>query len=394
MTDPVAFLTSLGQGFSALALYAEGHPARERAIHSGYDQLEQLLQETPEVRFSFIGGDVVYGGRILRQLKGWEWATRFAVIGLEQVEFTASVTREEYRGWVNRIWGLIRGEGSAPETPPPAGGIRWGRITMAGESLEELATGSVTALLSYPLEEEVGCVVALQDEVARRGQVPVGMADAVVRSLALTMRREGQVILPLLDLLRHDQYATAHAANVAVLVMGLAEYLGHAPREARLLGVAGLLHDIGMLRVPTDLLQKPGPLTAEERAVMEGHTTEGARLLLEGHHGVELAAVVAAEHHLAPDGSGYPALAFPREPHPASRMVRVADMYDALCSRRPWRDAHDPETALRMVEAEAGRSLDVAVVMAFGTMIRQARVARLSPEQPVVEVAAAAPAGG
>ena len=121
------------------------------------------------------------------------------------------------------------------------------------------------------------------------------------------------MLLPLLQLKEFDQYTTTHSLNVAVLAMGLAEQLGAGQAEVRAFGVAGLLHDIGKVRIPLDVLTKPGKLTDEERLVINRHPVDGARILLQSHDDLEVAAAVAYEHHVMLDGGGYPAMHYRRE---------------------------------------------------------------------------------
>jgi putative nucleotidyltransferase with HDIG domain len=220
--------------------------------------------------------------------------------------------------------------------------------------------------------------------------LPLVETETIVRSLAMAMHQEGQVVLPLLELKKFDQYTTTHSSNVAVLTMGLSEYLGYAPREVRILGVAALLHDIGKVKVPQEILLKPGKYTPEERKIIESHPVEGARIILTRHRNLELAATVAYEHHINLDGSGYPRYTFPREAHFASKLVHVCDIYDALCARRPYRDAFRPEQALTIVEDLSGRHLDPDLVNAFGTMIRQAKSKRMAMDEARVDVTAKA----
>ena len=104
----------------------------------------------------------------------------------------------------------------------------------------------------------------------------------MVRSLSLAMHGGQAMMLPLLQLKEFDQYTTTHSINVSVLTMALGEFLGMAPSAVRALGVAGLLHDLGKVRIPREILTKPGKLTAEERAVVEAHPADGARMILEG----------------------------------------------------------------------------------------------------------------
>ena len=171
----------------------------------------------------------------------------------------------------------------------------------------------------------------------------------IVQSLSVAMHAERASVLPLLQLKEFDQYTTTHSMNVAVLSMALAESLELGIGPGRAVGVAGLLHDLGKVRVAKEVLLKPGKLTETERAEIQRHPVEGARILLAGEQPLDLAAVVAYEHHLMMDGSGYPCRHPPRY-HYGSRMVHVCDVYDALRTKRPYRDAWDSEKALQYIE--------------------------------------------
>src|SRR5204863_525165 len=166
--------------------------------------------------------------------------------------------------------------------------------------------------------------------VKSQGVVPLTEAEAVVRSLSIAMHSDRQLVIPLLQLKEFDQYTTTHSMNVAVLTMALAEHLGLGAREVRNFGIAGLLHDIGKVRIPLDVLTKPGRFTDEERALMNQHPIEGARIILKSEEQLELPAVVAYEHHIMLNGGGYPTLRFRRDCHRASKLVHVCDVYDAL----------------------------------------------------------------
>ncbi len=241
-------------------------------------------------------------------------------------------------------------------------------IRAPGEAAEaEMAT----ATLSFSLGEEAEAVRWLHDEVREHGAFPIAEAEAVVRSLSVAMHGGRQVMLPLLQLKEFDQYTTTHSLNVSVLTMGLAEFMGMGAADVRILGVAGLLHDVGKIRIPRDLLTKPGKLTPDERAVISQHPRYGAQLILESEENLDLAAVVAYEHHIMLNGGGYPRFRFPRPCHPAGNLVHVCDVYDALRTRRPYRDAWPAEDALRYVEGRGGMEFDPDIVRAFVAMVRQ-----------------------
>jgi putative two-component system response regulator len=148
----------------------------------------------------------------------------------------------------------------------------------------------------------------------------------------------------------------------------------------RSLGFAALLHDLGKVCIPTEILNKPGPLDDAERLVVERHPGVGAKILLERLDVIEIAAVVAYEHHVMIDGGGYPHLPDARGAQYASRLVHVCDVYDALRTRRPYRDAWTSEQALNYIESRAGLEFDPTIARAFATMIRRwdRRVAQMA----------------
>ena len=137
----------------------------------------------------------------------------------------------------------------------------------------------------------------------------------------------------------------------------------------RAFGVAGLLHDIGKVRIPLEVLTKPGKLTDEEFAVMRRHPVDGARILMNSHDELELAAVVAYEHHIMLDGGGYPLLRYPRPAALASRLVHVCDVFDALSTNRPYRDAWPLAKTLAYLDERAGTEFDPDLVRAFRAML-------------------------
>jgi putative two-component system response regulator len=142
------------------------------------------------------------------------------------------------------------------------------------------------------------------------------------------------------------------------------------------------------VKIPHDILTKPGKLTPEERLIMNMHTVDGAKIIIETEDQLDLAAVVAYEHHIMIDGGGYPSLAFPRDCHYASKIVHVCDVYDALRTKRPYRDAWESEKVLSYVAEKAGTEFDADLANSFTVMMRkfegQVRVAH-HDDEPVIQ---------
>jgi putative nucleotidyltransferase with HDIG domain len=212
-------------------------------------------------------------------------------------------------------------------------------------------------------------------------------AEAVVRSLSVALHADGRLLLPLLRMKAFDQYTTTHSINVALLSMALAEALGHSPRDIRSLGVAGLLHDLGKVRVPLEILTKPGSLSPEEREILERHPADGARIILNSDSKLTLPAAVSFEHHIMINGGGYPRRHFARDCHYASTLVHVCDVFDALHTDRPYRAAWPSAKALHYIERRAEREFEPTMAASFIALMRKNERAVISIDEttPVVK---------
>ena len=379
-TLAVRFLTSMAQALATMSLYAEGHPVRARAAVASFDTLRDLQGMDPRPSFSFLGSDVVYGQQAIRGLADWEWATRLANVGVQRLEFADIVEREAYVAFLEDVIARVSAftataAANAPANPPlsrPTGPnpIRFGAIGVRGSNEQRpVEAVSVDDASLLDLNVEVDAIQWVHDEVIERDQIPLLEAESIVRSLSVAMHGDSQMLLPLLTLKEFDQYTTTHALNVSVLSMGLAEFMGLSPREVRAYGVAGMLHDLGKIRVPKDILTKPGKLTPEEWALMRSHTVEGAKLILQSDQNLDVAALVAFEHHIMINGGGYPDRHYRCDCHRASALVHVCDVYDALRTKRPYRDAWEPAATLAYIEKGIGTEFDPDVSRAFIAMM-------------------------
>ena len=374
MSDAVRFLTGLTQALSSSLLYGEEHPAYRRAIESAFRQLQDLQRaEGTKLEFSLLDGEVVFGLRVVHELRAWEWTPRLVGAGIQRIEVTGEATPEEFEDFFDRLAGRLAGRpfDSSSVRHEGSGHLRFGSVAVQREHPGAAATASVLATLDYGLHEECEAIHWVHDEVSRTGRIPLLEAEMVVQSLSVAMHAERGTVLPLLQLKEFDQYTTTHSMNVAVLAMALAEALELGSVQVRAVGVAGLLHDLGKVRVPREVLLKPGKLTETERAEIQRHPAEGARILLAGDQALDLAAVVAYEHHLMMDGTGYPCRHSQRGTHYGSRLVHLCDVYDALRTHRPYRDAWESETALQYIEERAGVEFDPALTSSFTAMVRR-----------------------
>ena len=373
MSEAVRFLRGIGQTLATMSLYAEGHPARMRGVQQAFERLQRLQEVDERPRFSFLGHDVVYGETALRELADWDWSLRLANVGVQRLEFQRGTSLEEFEYFLEEVLARLMQQpiDSSTRSPEKRSTIKFGAIGVKGTD-EVVPLESVpVAKSTYSLGVEAETVQWMHREVQERGSLPLLEAESVVRSLSLAMHGDRQMVMPLLQMKEFDQYTTTHSLNVSVLTMGLAEWLGMGPKDVRAFGVAGLLHDLGKVRVPKEVLNKPGKLSDEEWILMRRHPVDGAKIIYESDRDLDLAAAVAYEHHIMIDGNGYPRRHFERGVHSASKLVHVCDVYDALRTTRPYRESWEAERALKHIEKQAGPDFDLEAATAFCAMMRQ-----------------------
>jgi len=380
MSDPVRFLTSLGQALSASTLYREGHPAREKALDQAWEQLESLRRVDPAPNFSFLEDDVLYRQQALRDFKAWDWARRLSKAGVQRVEIEPEVTREDLGEFVSEVQRKVNNveEDTTLARQERRQTIRFGAVTLKAASGDISVETAGSEGVAYTLDDEIQMVGWIHTVVEDTEALPLVEANAVVRSLSLAMHSQSKMFMPLLALKRYDQYTTTHATNVAVLSMALAEYIGLGALDVREFGIAGLLHDLGKVRVPKEILTKRGALTESELDVLRKHPVDGARLIIAREKNLDLAATVAYEHHIMLNGQGYPRFRYQRDTHFASKLVHVCDVFDALCTDRPYREAWESEQALAYIEERAGTDFDAPLAESFAAMMRHWTYQRIS----------------
>jgi hypothetical protein len=388
--EPIRFLNAFGKSLAAMALYAPAHPARAKANGAALEIIQKLQKQENEVKFSFLGEEVIYQNKTLKELRDWEWSDRFTKGGIQRLEFVDAVTKEEFEDFLHEVMAMITPGWRDPRHEQLGEGkeyksIRFGAIGIRGDEDQFLTDPIPIIGMNFPLDEEIETITTIYSDVAAGRPLPAAEVEAVVSSLSVAMHGDSEIMMPLLQMKEFDQYTTAHSLNVSVLVMGLAEFLGLGGRDTRAIGVAGLLRDVGMTRVPKEIVSKAGPPTEEEWALIKIHPAEGAKIILASEPQLDLAAVVAFEHHMLAGGGGYPNTHFERDLHFATKLVQVCDCYDALRTRRFHRGAWTPESALRYVEEKSGTVFDADISKSFITMMRrwERRIMPIDEGQPV-----------
>lgn len=172
-------------------------------------------------------------------------------------------------------------------------------------------------------------------------------------------------MIMLMNLSSVDHYLYQHSLNVCVYttLLGIAE--GFDREDLMMLGMGAILHDVGKSRIPVEILKKPGKLTDQEFEVMKQHTEIGYKLLREEPNIPLLTAICALQHHERLDGSGYPRGLQDKEIHDYAKWIGLVDSYDAMTSRRVYRDAMLPHQAIELLYAGTGTLYEQHMVQQF-----------------------------
>lgn len=208
--------------------------------------------------------------------------------------------------------------------------------------------------------------VATMFSEARMGKALSG-SDAlqVVAEISGSVLRNPSALISLARLKTVDEYTYMHSVAVCALMVALARQLGLDSEQVRQAGLAGLVHDIGKMMMPMDVLNKPGKLTDEEFALIKEHPEAGHKLLLEGSNINQMALDVCLHHHEKSNGTGYPIGLKNEQISLYAKMGAVCDVYDATTSNRPYKNGWEPAESLRKMAEWCDGHLDQSVFEAF-----------------------------
>jgi putative nucleotidyltransferase with HDIG domain len=194
-------------------------------------------------------------------------------------------------------------------------------------------------------------------------------ARALVDSLAQAVQANRTALIALTALKNYDNYTFTHMVNVSILTMSQARALGLDGQPLRELGLAALMHDIGKVRTPTEILNKPAKLTDAEFEVMRMHVVDGAEILRRTPEMPAVAPVVAFEHHLRIDGTGYPFGVKRGALNIGTQLCGIADVYDAMRSQRAYQQAFPSDRILEVLKRNDGHQFDQNLVRRFTQLL-------------------------
>jgi putative nucleotidyltransferase with HDIG domain len=327
----------LAAALRATELYSPAHPLVQRGIDAFTAAATERLQAAASIVVGFIGDEVVVDGtRLPRGTASLIGVARdLRDRGIDKITLTRGLSRGE----VGHLIAAFTDRTAAVPLAERliARGIRnltLGRIVV-DEARDDQA-GITAARRVYGTAVETAETLW---NAAKAGDQPdPGAARKIIDGLARLVTQDRTSLMALTALKKYDNYTFTHMVNVSALAMAQARALNIDGPLLREFGFAALMHDIGKVHTPLEVLNKPGKLTSEEFDVMKRHVVDGAHILRRTPEMPALAPIVAFEHHLKQDLSGYPEKIGSRRLNLCTMIVSIADVFDALRSNRPYRE--------------------------------------------------------
>ncbi|MFB0527693.1 MAG: HD-GYP domain-containing protein [bacterium] len=372
------FITYLSNATRNKLIYPSGHPIIMRSLMRTFEILETLLQEKEEMNIAVMGDELIFEGMALHEISAalYGFTRDLRQRGIEKITFLKGLKNEEFLGLIDIL-------SMAQEKLKNSGGAI---KVLASKGVKNITLGKIGALKEVqpaPGRDEefkakakeyyrdaIEAIRRIVEDIKFKKRVNIEKARSAINSMVASIQRNRTPLITLASLKAHDEYTFSHAVNVAVLTLVQGEALGLDRQTLNDLGIAALLHDMGKLKVPEEILKKPAKLTSEEFELIKLHPADGAKIIMKTPGISKLAYVVTFEHHIKYDLSGYPVV--PREKgglNLGSMLVRIADTYDAMRSNRYYAKEKPPEETIKEMEEASGKEFEPVLLRKFIRLI-------------------------
>lgn len=363
MSDHVTgIITDFMTALSNCSLYSSGHESvaehSERAVRG----MGRFFDEADDLSFTILGesflvNDIRYKGRSAHLTS---FMKRLRRNGIEKVVFKKGISGRELAAFISSL-------ASASAVPKSMPHIAIGMMEV------RFAEGE-GADVSSLVEEEVEKLREVDEELTKFKRLNMVGLEEIVANFISTMKQEANVLKVISPLKSFSNYTFNHTTNVTILSIFQAESLGIKGDILHEIGIAGLLHDVGKMFVPKEVLDKPGKLTDEEFDLMRSHTVLGAKYLAGQEDVPKLGVIAAYEHHMKFNGTGYPdSIRRDRRQHIISQIISVADFFEALRAERPYRKGMETKVIIGFMEEGVGTDFNPLLIKNFVRTLKEVR---------------------
>ncbi len=350
----------------SVQLYSKAHPIIAKNISALSTSIQLLHSLEPAVVIGMVGDEVIVDDTpISRSETLGPTIRRLKQAGIERITIDRGVTIDELATFalaVAALDGIEGTEASVAASFAPLTHIRVGRVVVE-QKVDADAGDMGTIRRMY--SDAVSVAGNVWESAQTEGQPDATIARTMIDGLAQAVAQNRTALLALTTLKNYDNYTFTHMVNVSILMMGQARALGVDGALLREFGLAALMHDIGKVRTPLEILNKPDKLTDDEFAIMKRHVVDGAEILRGTPDIPALAPIIAFEHHLRIDGTGYPNRVQRPTLNLGTMLCGIADVYDAMRSQRTYQQSYPTDRILQVLKRNDGQQFDQNLVRRF-----------------------------
>ncbi len=360
------FIRHMVTAISNASLYAPGHPQVGRLCSRGLAELVASMDNEPSISLMVIDDEVIHNGSSLgNDMYLIRFAQVLAAHGIGSVQIYRSIDLREIEALVISL----SKKGDGHEAFRSSVNIRLGKVEVrhvepgeAGPAVHKINQGLAATDMN---SEEMAKLMEIYEEVRRQKKLRVMGIQEIVGGIIETLKQDTTPFLALAPLRSMDEYTFTHSVNVCVLNLSQAMGLRVDAQLLRDIGIAALLHDIGKLFIPIEIINKPGNLDDAEWVLMKQHPVKGAEYLLASPGVGRLATVTAFEHHMKFNNKGYPGGPEGWRQNLCSQMTTISDIFDAMRTKRSYRSSMDTRQVISFMWSLMGTELHPALTKNF-----------------------------
>jgi putative nucleotidyltransferase with HDIG domain len=384
LTKAKMVLRHLNNARKRAAMYPVEHPYVADSLEGLLEEFTRFFQESDSVTLSIADRDLyIEGHRLPEESIAYETLIHDLTIrGLTNITFRAGVSIPE-------LIEFLVVSVAKPEDIEQNGGAKamLAEKNLKTISLDDklLAFLGPTSVRSAEGGEEIApsggmqvskelhrftlqTVIAAFADAQARQMVNLELVEGTVRLLVTGIVQSPEIYMGLSTVKSFHEYTFYHSVNVAILSLLMGAKLNCDANTMHRIGVAALLHDVGKVNIPEEIIDKPGALTDEEFRTIQNHSVDGAEILAEQRNADGVSILVAAQHHAHYDLRGYPNFQSFGRLHFISHLVTVADVYDALTSNRAYSKAMLPDRAMQIILDGRGTTFHPLLAKLFANL--------------------------
>lgn len=353
-------LPDLLGAINAVKLYSYDHPQTLSFVENAMERFKSIFQSEDKLIIGVFNDSILLNQRpVVRMVKVSDSMIKLLNdAGIDQIVFMRGLDIEELTFFLDQKFGKGMEKFGLSEYSH----ILLGKISK-DESNDDIKVDSIREL------DSSNDFIRMLQNLDIQKAFNFNMVNNLSVDLVETFKYSTSPLKYLAEVKSEDEYTYIHTINVALLSMSLAKHIGIVGSELLDIIYAALMHDVGKMLVPNEILNKTTPLTSNEFEIIKEHTLHGVMYLSNQRNIPRIAILAALEHHIKFNGGGYPNISPDWKPHFVSQIISISDIYDALRSNRPYRARLEHDEIIGILRHDAGVGLNPKLVEVFIDML-------------------------